>query len=181
MKYQYNTDNFRTNLLASSDDNKKTVYKRLIKGALFLRENYKLKYGDTARTYVRSGRPKTLSDSSREFPYMTNTYNSATGDYGFPTTYVKKGMDYELIQEYAEIGPSRHFTILFNAFLWMTIFNFISARKLKDELNIFKGITKNMLFLIIVAAIIILQILIVSVGGTTMNCYYQMPTPGLTA
>jgi len=49
----------------------------------------------------------------------------------------------------------RHdFTFIFNTFLWMTIFNFINARKLKDEVNVFAGITKNSLFLIIVAIII---------------------------
>jgi len=63
----------------------------------------------------------------------------------------------------------------------MTIFNFINARKLKDEMNVFAGITKNMLFVVIVVIIIVSQILIVSVSGKIMNCYSQYPTPGLTA
>lgn len=37
----------------------------------------------------------------------------------------------------------------------MTIFNFINARKLRDEKNVFKGILGNKLFLMIVFIIIV--------------------------
>lgn len=93
------------------------------------------------------------------------------GGYGFGQDYSGAGEDYEVIKLYTDIGPSRHFTFLFNAFLWMTIFNFINARKLKDEFNVFTGITKNMLFIVIVVIIVLSQALIVSVGGKVMNCY----------
>jgi Ca2+ transporting ATPase len=44
-------------------------------------------------------------------------------------------------------GSSRHFTIVFNAFVLMQIFNMLNARKINDELNIFIGITDNKMFL----------------------------------
>jgi len=48
------------------------------------------------------------------------------------------------------IGPSRHFTYVFNTFVMMTVFNFINARKIKDELRFYEGILKNYLFILIV-------------------------------
>ncbi len=38
-----------------------------------------------------------------------------------------------------KIGPSRHFTFVFNFFVMLQVFNFLNARKLKDEFNIFSG------------------------------------------
>ena len=42
----------------------------------------------------------------------------------------------DLIQH---ITPSRHFTLVFNCFVFLQIFNFVNARKLQDEINIFQG------------------------------------------
>jgi len=50
--------------------------------------------------------------------------------------------------------PSRHYTYVFNVFVWMQIFNFLNARKLKDEINIFEGVSRNWLFPFIVLIII---------------------------
>lgn len=119
--------------------------------------------------YVRSGRFKALKDDKNYFEYLTTARDK--GGYEFGQEYSQSGEDYNTIKLYTDIGPSRHFTFLFNAFLWMTIFNFINARKLKDEINVFKGITKNMLFIVIVVIIVLSQALIVSVGGKVMNCY----------
>merc|ERR1711871_1011876 len=47
--------------------------------------------------------------------------------------------------------PSKHYTLLFNAFVCMTLFNQINARKLNFERNVFEGIMSNKLFLILVA------------------------------
>ena len=57
-------------------------------------------------------------------------------------------------------GPSRHLTIVFTTFVLMQIFNMLNARKIYDELNIFSGLNKNSMFLIIWFIILILQILI---------------------
>jgi Ca2+ transporting ATPase len=47
----------------------------------------------------------------------------------------------------AKLGePSQHFTIIFNAFTIMTLFNEINARKIHDERNVFEGIHRNPYF-----------------------------------
>lgn len=57
-------------------------------------------------------------------------------------------------------GPSRHMTMVFNAFVFMQIFNMICARKINDELNIFDGFFGNKMFVIIWVIILALQVLI---------------------
>ncbi len=66
---------------------------------------------------------------------------------------------------------SRHFTILFNIFIFMQVFNFMNSRKINDELNVFAGVTNNPLFFVIVAIIIVLQILIVTFFGSAFQVY----------
>jgi hypothetical protein len=46
-------------------------------------------------------------------------------------------------------APSQHFTLVFNAFVLMTLFNEINARKIHGERNVFEGIHKNPYFYII--------------------------------
>ena len=53
----------------------------------------------------------------------------------------------------------------------MTIFNFLNAHKLHDEFNIFEGITRNPLFLIIICGIFGLQILLVTFAGNAFGVY----------
>ncbi|VVA22232.1 Hypothetical predicted protein [Prunus dulcis] len=55
-------------------------------------------------------------------------------------------------------------TLIFNAFVLCQIFNEFNARK-PDEFNIFKGITKNRLFMGIVAITLVLQVIIVEFLG----------------
>lgn len=61
--------------------------------------------------YVRSGRPFNIKTTGEDFVENLIT----------------------------KIGPSRHFTFVFNFFVVLQIFNFLNARKLKDEFNIFAG------------------------------------------
>lgn len=49
--------------------------------------------------------------------------------------------------------PSRHFTYVFNIFVFMQIFNFFNVRKIREEYNIFEGIGNNGFFLFNVAFI----------------------------
>jgi Ca2+-transporting ATPase len=55
-------------------------------------------------------------------------------------------------------------TLIFNAFVLCQIFNEFNARK-PDEFNIFKGVTKNFLFMGIVAFTVVLQVIIVEFLG----------------
>lgn len=61
--------------------------------------------------------------------------------------------------------PSQHFTLVFNAFVMMTIFNEINARKVHNERNVFKGLIGNRVFCVIWISTFIGQILIVQYGG----------------
>ena len=70
----------------------------------------------------------------------------------------------------------RHFTIFFNAFVFMQVFNEINCRKLKaKELNVFKGFCNNSLFIFIIVITIIAQILIVHFGGALLRCSRLTP------
>ncbi|KAJ7952044.1 Calcium-transporting ATPase [Quillaja saponaria] len=55
-------------------------------------------------------------------------------------------------------------TLIFNAFVFCQIFNEFNARK-PDEMNVFRGVTKNPLFMGIVGMTLVLQIIIVEFLG----------------
>lgn len=42
--------------------------------------------------------------------------------------------------------PSQHFTIIFNTFVMMTLFNEVNSRKIHGERNIFEGLFSNPIF-----------------------------------
>ena len=69
-----------------------------------------------------------------------------------------------------DLGPSRHFTIVFNVFVFMQIFNMICARKIDDELNIFEGIHHNSMFIIIIISITIVQVILVQFTQDVFQC-----------
>lgn len=66
---------------------------------------------------------------------------------------------------YEMMGPSRHLSVVFNVFVWMQVFNMINARKIHDEVNIFKGIHRNMLFILIWVIIAGFQFVIAQYTG----------------
>lgn len=70
-----------------------------------------MKKDGVIHSIVRSGRDKMLNDQTHP--------------------------DYEDL--FLEAGPSRHFTIVFNTFVWMQLFNFINSRRIRDEFNIFES------------------------------------------
>ncbi|CAD8110921.1 unnamed protein product [Paramecium sonneborni] len=84
--------------------------------------------------------------------------------------YVDGSENYEAFYKETYI-PSRQFTVIFNTFVMMQLFNFMNARRIKDELNIFSGIFTNILFPIIVIGILTLQIILVTFGGIVFHCY----------
>lgn len=43
--------------------------------------------------------------------------------------------------------PTQHFTFIFNAFVMMTLFNEINARKVHGQRNVFEGLKGNYIFL----------------------------------
>uniref|UniRef100_A0A8C9Z8S2 Calcium-transporting ATPase n=1 Tax=Sander lucioperca TaxID=283035 RepID=A0A8C9Z8S2_SANLU len=61
--------------------------------------------------------------------------------------------------------PSEHYTIIFNTFVMMQLFNEINARKIHGERNVFDGIFRNPIFCSIVFGTFAMQIVIVQFGG----------------
>uniref|UniRef100_A0A6I8N8A1 Calcium-transporting ATPase n=1 Tax=Ornithorhynchus anatinus TaxID=9258 RepID=A0A6I8N8A1_ORNAN len=66
--------------------------------------------------------------------------------------------------------PSEHYTIIFNTFVMMQLFNEINARKIHGERNVFDGIFGNPIFCTIVLGTFGVQIVIVQFGGKPFSC-----------
>ncbi|KAF5284828.1 hypothetical protein FQA39_LY04553 [Lamprigera yunnana] len=66
----------------------------------------------------------------------------------------------------AEIGsgPTQHFTVIFNSFVLMTLFNEFNARKIHGQRNIFEGVFTNPIFYTIWIGTCASQILIIQYG-----------------
>ena len=54
--------------------------------------------------------------------------------------------------------PSEHYTIIFNTFVMMQLFNEINARKIHGERNVFHGIFSNPIFCTIVLGTFAIQV-----------------------
>lgn len=54
--------------------------------------------------------------------------------------------------------PSEHYTIVFNTFVMMQLFNEINARKIHGERNVFEGIFNNAIFCSIVLGTFVVQV-----------------------
>merc|ERR1711871_329464 len=72
---------------------------------------------------------------------------------------------------FAGCEPSQHYTMLFNAFVMMTLFNQFASRKLRGEMNFFSGITGNKPFMILSVVELLLQLLFVQAAGPAAGCY----------
>ncbi|XP_039647494.1 plasma membrane calcium-transporting ATPase 2-like [Perca fluviatilis] len=65
---------------------------------------------------------------------------------------------------------SEHYTIVFNVFVLMQIFNEINARKIHGERNVFEGIFNNVIFCSILVGTFVVQIIIIQFGGKPFSC-----------
>ncbi|OQR82022.1 P-type ATPase (P-ATPase) Superfamily [Thraustotheca clavata] len=67
--------------------------------------------------------------------------------------------------------PSVHYTVVFNTFVFLQLFNEINARCIHDEKNVvFRGLTKNRLYSSISIVQVLLQIVFVQFGGDAFDC-----------
>ncbi|XP_048352263.1 plasma membrane calcium-transporting ATPase 4 isoform X2 [Sphaerodactylus townsendi] len=66
--------------------------------------------------------------------------------------------------------PSEHYTIVFNTFVMMQLFNEINARKIHGERNVFEAIFRNPIFCTVVLGTFVAQIIIVEFGGKPFSC-----------
>jgi len=65
--------------------------------------------------------------------------------------------------------PSVHFTLIFNSFVMMTLFNEINARKIHNQHNIISGILSNPIFVGIWFGTLAAQVLIIEFGGSAFH------------
>ncbi|XP_067447069.1 plasma membrane calcium-transporting ATPase 4 [Thunnus thynnus] len=66
--------------------------------------------------------------------------------------------------------PSEHYTIVFNTFVLMQLFNELNARKIHGERNVFEGVFNNPIFCSIVMGTFVIQFFIVQFGGKPFSC-----------
>lgn len=92
------------------------------------------------------------------------------------TGYIRSGRAYLLpsgqedYKRFAnELGPSRHYTLVFNTFVFLQVFNFLNCRKIQDEINVFRGVLRNPFFVMIVSSIAILQLVLGNYGGLPLS------------
>jgi len=72
---------------------------------------------------------------------------------------------------FAGCDASQHYTLLFHAFVMMTLFNQVAARKLKAEMNLFEGVFNNWIFVFLVFLETVFQVLLVQFVGEVFGCY----------
>ena len=60
--------------------------------------------------------------------------------------------------------PSAHFTMVFNVFVMMTLFNEINARKIHGQRNVFIGLFTNPIYYVIWIATFVSQVKVLRTG-----------------
>ena len=66
-------------------------------------------------------------------------------------------------------APTQHFTVVFNAFVFMQLFNEINARKIHGERNVFDKIWTNWIFLAVMIVQTSVQVIIVQFGSVVFG------------
>lgn len=62
-----------------------------------------------------------------------------------------------------------HYTIVFNTFVFLQVFNEINSRKVDLQKNVFAGIFTNVIFVGVILVTCVVQIIIVEVGGQAIR------------
>lgn len=65
--------------------------------------------------------------------------------------------------------PTQHFTVVFNTFVFMQLFNEINARKIHGERNVFHKIFTNWIFLLVMLGQTTVQVIIIQFGGIVFS------------
>ena len=78
---------------------------------------------------------------------------------------------YEAYQWYTSTyGNTVHMTMIFNTFVFYSLFNQINSRIINNDLNIFHRILDNWMFIAVTSTEILIQFLIVQYGGLVFKC-----------
>mmetsp|Transcript_4290 Transcript_4290/g.13724 ORF Transcript_4290/g.13724 Transcript_4290/m.13724 type:complete len:1009 (+) Transcript_4290:1477-4503(+) len=66
-------------------------------------------------------------------------------------------------------APGQHFTVIFNVFVYLQLFNMINARRLEGERDVFSGMVSNHLFMGILVGCGVIQAVLVEFTGRFVN------------
>jgi Ca2+ transporting ATPase len=69
-----------------------------------------------------------------------------------------------------ELSERELSSLIFNTFVAMQLFNEINARKVNGEMNVFEGLASHYQFLAILVLSGVIQVLLVTYGGSVLNC-----------
>ena len=69
-----------------------------------------------------------------------------------------------------QYGSTTHMTLIFNIFVFYTLFNQINCRIINDSLNIFSRINKGLMFCLVTLCEMLIQILIIEFGSGIFHC-----------
>merc|ERR1712071_304229 len=66
---------------------------------------------------------------------------------------------------------SEHYTLIFNVFVWMQLFNEINCRNLNGEFNVFKGFFKIWLFPFVLGSTAVIQVVMIQYGSHALHVH----------
>ena len=93
---------------------------------------------------------------------MKNINSNFCGDY-------KDSLDYAYDIYIQSNSGTTHMTIIYNIFIFYTLFNQLNCRIIDDSFNVFRRIQNSIVFIIIIAVEIILQVIIITFGGISFH------------
>jgi len=119
--------------------------------------------------------PAYKSDDSKSFYRISNMFLDA--QFSGAEALIKSGHIPMRAENYCREAHgcgerSQHYTMVFNVFVFLQVFNEINARKIYGEFNMFQGIMYNSLFLIVVVGTAVVQVVLVQVPivNTAFGC-----------
>ncbi|RLN26801.1 hypothetical protein BBJ28_00015004 [Nothophytophthora sp. Chile5] len=76
-------------------------------------------------------------------------------------------VDYPMdcLDDYCTSYDYRHYTVIFNTFVFSQVFNEFNARKTNNDWRVFNGVVANPLFLMIIFTTLVVQVLLAELGG----------------
>ncbi|XP_027201973.2 plasma membrane calcium-transporting ATPase 2-like [Dermatophagoides pteronyssinus] len=83
--------------------------------------------------------------------------------------YGPQWLDFDSGLQFSRNTPTVHFTMLFNIFVMMTLFNEINSRKINGDRNVFEGLASNWMFCSIFSGTFFIQVCIVQFGSIWFN------------
>eukprot|EP00915_Cephaloidophora_sp_WS-2016_P003638 GHVH01004899.1.p1 GENE.GHVH01004899.1~~GHVH01004899.1.p1 ORF type:complete len:1214 (+),score=176.14 GHVH01004899.1:420-4061(+) len=131
---------------------------------------------------VSSGVDKCLE----KYPAYPNFAQYHVGEHGFcnwignkPTVTVGRAFRFfSETSDYPEewlfdprIGASRHYTVVFNTFVFMQVFNLLLSRKLGNDLDVFSGMWTNKIWVAVFLGATILQVIFCEYGGVPLSVH----------